>query len=87
MKFEKHYIGNESEKRKKAMSDIRFWLGGDKGYRKVMKRLRDFKDCEQFEIACQFVGIQGFPVIAFYEHINGAGTWIEFDEFKGSDAD
>lgn len=60
-----------------AVADIQFYLG-DK-YARVRDIVKEIKDCEQFAIACSFVGIQGFPVKAWYEHFNGGNTWKEKD--------
>lgn len=59
-----------------AVEDVKFWLG-DK-YSTITKTLAQVKDCEEFAFYASFVGVHGFPVRAWYESINGGGTWKEF---------
>jgi hypothetical protein len=58
-----------------AVEDCKDWFG-DK-WDIVLERLTPIKNCRVFSLACSLAGVQGFPVIALYELINGEGSWKE----------
>lgn len=86
MKFTKDYT-NSPAKRFDAVEDIKFWLGG--GFSKISQHLGQFKDPGDFQLGCSFVGVAGFPVEAWYDHINGEGAyrkaWAAKEAGMGSD--
>lgn len=57
-----------------AVEDIRNWLGEDK-YNELYPKLAEMDNCAVFALCCSFVGIQGFPVKAWYEVMHGQGSW------------
>lgn len=61
-----------------AVEDVIFWLG--KSYDKIAREMALVKDCRTFAFYCRFVGIQGFPVKAWYEHFHGQGSWKDEQE-------
>lgn len=57
-----------------AVEDIKSWLGPDR-WAKVYPELAKITHCGNFAMYCALAGIQGFPVIAWYEHYHGKGSW------------
>jgi len=71
MHTEIKYDIETEEGKKKALKDIKDWLGTKK-YNKVIK---DFKDTpvtqDQFSFLLGIAGIQGYPATVMYEEIYG----------------
>jgi hypothetical protein len=59
-----------------AVQDIIEWLGIER-FQHLSKKMMEVKHCGTWRMALSLAGIQGFPVIAWYEHIHGQGSWIE----------
>ena len=57
-----------------AVEDIRGYLGPDK-FSEITQKLKGVNVCATFALACAFCGVQGYPVQAWYELINGQGSW------------
>lgn len=75
------YAGLTDEvKSAKALQDIKDYLGEDK-FEEVSKIMRnEMIPYEQFVTAMAImVGIQGYPVKAWYEHVYGAGMAVMVD--------
>ena len=75
MSYEIDYSSLEGkEKREKAVRDVEFWLSGTTAMDTLRKYFLEGCSYQQFEFACSFIGIQGYPVRALWEH------FIEEDE-------
>jgi hypothetical protein len=61
------------ETKAKAIADCEFYLGYS--WEKVTGALKEVTDPDQFGFWCSMVGIQGFPVVALYEHLTGQNYW------------
>lgn len=57
-----------------AVEDIREYLGNNR-YGELTHILKDVKSCANFALYCSMCGIRGYPVQAWYELINGQGSW------------
>lgn len=57
-----------------ALEDIKSWLGPER-WVKIYPEMAAIKHCGNFAMFCALAGIQGFPVIAWYEHYHGEGSW------------
>lgn len=57
-----------------AVEDIKSWLG-PKRWAKLQPEMSKVKHCGNFAMFCALAGIQGYPVRAWYELINGQGSW------------
>lgn len=79
MKFTKDYTKSPA-KRFDAVEDVKSWLG--EGFSKISTHLGQFKDPADFALGCSFVGVAGFPVEAWYDHINGEGSYRKAWEAK-----
>ena len=56
-----------------AVEDIRNWLGDSYDEKAAIMRTLSQED---FAASCGlFLGIEGFPVQAWYEHFHGQGAW------------
>lgn len=58
-----------------AVEDIRQHLGDR--YDMVSKYMKTVTDVDQFAAACSISGIEGFPVIAWYDHFYGEGAYVK----------
>lgn len=58
---------NEIEKHNAAIKDCQNYLG-DRWF-KFIEYLKTCEKMQDFEIACSFVGIQGYPVKALRNHL------------------
>lgn len=59
-----------------AVEDIKQYLGDE--YAGKLAVLRQTKNPQDWQMGCaMFLGIEGFPVRAWYEHVWGQGSWIE----------
>lgn len=58
-----------------AVEDIREWLGEERYARLIAAGIGNELHCRRFALYCSFIGIQGFPVKAWYEHFHGQGSW------------
>lgn len=65
---------NEPNKAAKAVADIIDYLG-DAKYNEISGMISRVTHCGHFAMYCSLAGIQGYPVIAWYEHYHGAGSW------------
>ena len=83
MKITKDYSKSPA-KRFDAVEDVKFWLGN--GFEKISRHLSRFTDPEDFQIGCSFVGVLGFPVEAWYDHIHGQGAFRKAWEAKEAGA-
>lgn len=63
-----------------AVEDIKEYLG--ESYDAIAEIMKDVIDKKSFLFACNVMGIEGFPVGAWYEHFNGEESWKELDEQK-----
>ena len=65
------YIGTQEEKDKKAMEDIRFYLG-DELFEKTEKIIGCDKTIsrKEFVFSLSFLGIQGYPCEAWARKLN-----------------
>lgn len=64
-----------------AFNDIVEYLGEER-YNKISPELSKITDCRQFEFYCSLAGISGYPVVAWYEHYHGQGTWAYAPDTK-----
>lgn len=64
-----------------AVEDIKEYLGADKFTKLGQEGMSQVFNCAQFALYASLAGIEGFPVIAWYEHYHGQGSWKqeEFD--------
>lgn len=59
-----------------AVQDIKEYLGDR--YDGIAAEIGKVTDSTKFNNLCGFfLGIEGFPVKAWYEHFHGQGTWTE----------
>ena len=68
MKIEVSYAKSEAPNFD-ALEDIKDYLGGR--YEKIAEQVKAIKEFETFEIICGFLGIEGFPVKAWFRHFHG----------------
>lgn len=81
MKTEKRYANLESaETKAQAVEDCRFYLGDN--WKKVTRTLKDITNPHGFQFGCMMVGIQGYPVVALYEHLTGLNFHEQMKEVK-----
>jgi len=64
-----------------AFNDIITYLG-EARYNKISPTISQVKDCRKFEFYCNLAGISGYPVLAWYEHYHGQGTWVYASDAK-----
>ncbi len=57
-----------------AVEDIKAWLGQER-WDTVSPEMAKVKNCGQFALYASLAGVQGFPVIAWYELYQGQGSW------------
>lgn len=57
-----------------AVQDIIDYLGKTK-YDKIAPWMARVSHCGNFAMFCALAGIQGYPVIAWYEHFHGQDSW------------
>lgn len=57
-----------------ALEDIKSYLGTER-WNAIYPEFAKVKNCGQFAMYCSLAGIHGFPVIAWYEHYHGQGSW------------
>lgn len=62
----------------RAISDIREYLG-DAKYNRIAPVMATYTDPRKFEILCGIAGIEGFPVVAWYESLTGI-KFVYMDE-------
>lgn len=73
MKITIDYSGQSPEdKAKKALADIHGYL--DERYAKAEEIVKTL-DVKSFGVACGFLGIEGYPVSAWFDHFNGPGAY------------
>jgi hypothetical protein len=56
-----------------AVQDIKNYFGPK--YSRIALEICNVWDQDQFILCCEFAGIKGFPVKAWYEHFHGLGSW------------
>lgn len=61
-------------KAKAAVSDILDFLGTER-FEKLVPEMAKITHCGNFAMYCALAGIEGYPVIAWYESFHGEGTW------------
>lgn len=57
-----------------ALQDIIEYLGQAK-WDEIYLPMSEITNCEHFDFYCSLAGIRGLPVIAWYEHYHGEGSW------------
>lgn len=57
-----------------AVEDIKKWFGPEK-WEKVSPMMAAVKHCGNFAMYASLGGVQGYPVIAWYELYHGQGSW------------
>ena len=62
-----------------AIDDIKEWLGQER-WDKLYPLFAKIETQKAFELYASFVGVQGFPVIAWWELIHGQGSWKTEEE-------
>jgi hypothetical protein len=78
MSYEKSYA-NSPCPNTDAVEDIKSWLG-DK-WEIISSHMATLSNQNHFAFAASFVGVQGFPVKAWYELYHGEGSWkVEDDQ-------
>ena len=60
-----------------AVNDIKEWLGDN--WDAISQEMSKVSDCRRFAFYATFSGVQGYPVIAWYELYHGQGSWQEPD--------
>lgn len=58
-----------------AVNDIIDYLGQTKYDELIEKGIGKFTNINQFNFFCMLAGIDGFPVIAWYDHFHGEGSY------------
>lgn len=67
---------NEPAPKHKAVEDIKFYLGDQ--YDNAAMHMKAVTDTYDFHACCaMFLGIEGFPVKAWFDHFHGEGAWAE----------
>ena len=56
-----------------AVNDIIEYLG--ERYAQIAQQMRLVTDHQQFSMWCSFMGIEGYPIAAWYDHFHGGGAW------------
>jgi len=56
-----------------AVEDIKEYLGAK--YDVIAEDMAKITSATEFQFYCEFAGIQGFPIKAWYEHFHGQGSW------------
>ena len=56
-----------------AVQDVREWFGSR--HDTVAEQIKEYTNPNVFALACEFAGIRGYPVRAWYEHFHGQGSW------------
>lgn len=75
-------FSSEEEKEAKAMADLRDWFGA-KRFEVINAGFEDYKNSKldektilrSFNVACNFAGVEGYPVEVWYNSIFGKGEW------------
>lgn len=57
-----------------AMQDVIEWLGRER-YEKISPEMAKLTDRDAFAMYAGLAGIRGYPVLAWYEHYHGQGSW------------
>lgn len=57
-----------------AVEDIKDWVGKDR-WDAISAEMAKVTRCHQFALYASLAGIQGYPVIAWYELYHGQGSW------------
>lgn len=57
-----------------AVEDIKQWLGQER-WDAVSPEMAKVTNCGAFALYASLAGVQGFPVIAWYELYHGEGSW------------
>lgn len=57
-----------------AVEDIKEWLGAER-WDVISPEMAKVKNCEAFEMYASLAGVQGYPVVAWYELYHGQGSW------------
>lgn len=60
-----------------ALRDIKGYLGKER-FDTLSIEMAKVTNCEQFSFYCMIAGIEGFPVVVWYEHLHGLGAWKDF---------
>lgn len=64
-----------------AVNDVMDWFGDR--YDAVASKMSKITDPDVFEFYCNFAGIEGMPVRAWYDHFHGEGNF----EFRRAEKD
>jgi hypothetical protein len=65
---------NEPAPRHKAIEDIKDWFGPEK-FEELQGMMKHVTDVKQFRFYCGLGGVEGFPVMAWYDSFHGEGAW------------
>lgn len=60
-----------------AINDIKDWLGDH--WDKISAQMSEITNQHEFVFCAAFVGVQGFPVIAWWELYHGEGSWSNME--------
>ena len=60
-----------------AVNDIKEWFGDY--WDAISQKFSKVSDCRLFAIYAALAGVQGYPVIAWYELYHGQGSWKQPD--------
>jgi hypothetical protein len=70
-----------------AVEDIKSWLGQAK-WNQVHPMLSEISNVRMFEAYANLAGIQGFPIVAWWESIHGEGSWDKaWDALEAKEAE
>lgn len=72
-------------KAKKAIADIKSYLGNKK-YAEVAPEMALVTNPKQFAFYCMIAGIEGYPVVAWYESFHGEGSFEKMEEASNEEA-
>jgi hypothetical protein len=87
MKTTKDYT-NSPAKNFDAVNDIMDYLGKKKYNEVVKSGIGQITDPNHFSFLCMIAGIEGFPVIAWYDHFHGQGAFDKaFAKLEGKSND
>lgn len=56
-----------------AVEDVKNYFG--KRYDNIAAQMKEVTDARQFTIYCNFAGIEGYPIVAWYDHFHGQGAY------------
>jgi hypothetical protein len=59
-----------------AIEDIKEFLGRER-FTRITQTLSTARNPLHWRLALAFAGVQGYPVVAWYELVHGQGTWVE----------